>query len=190
VEEHPAYGYSSEEQEEAPSGDGRTLAMLRSLLLGPEQQNIRALRERLENRELRTEDVSAVVAEAIRLRHTCGGSEILIEALTPSVIGALRKSARKDPRTLSEVFFPVVGPAIRRSLTQYIQSLLESFNNALEHSLSLQGLRWRLEAHLVGGNISIRSSPSTGTRIEVTAPWARRLEGDRLEDGRSESAAI
>jgi outer membrane protein OmpA-like peptidoglycan-associated protein len=150
VEEHPAYGYSSAEQEEALSEDGRTLATLRSLLLGPEQHNIRALRDRLENFELRTEDVSAVVAEAIRLRHTSGGSEILIEALTPSILGALRESARKDPRALSEAFFPVVGPAIRRSLTQYIQSLLESFNNALEHSLSLQGMRWRLEALRTG----------------------------------------
>jgi outer membrane protein OmpA-like peptidoglycan-associated protein len=150
VEEHPAGGFSSGEQEEAPSGDSRTLATLRSLLLGPERQNIRALRERLENRELRTEDVSAVVAEAIRLRHTRGEGEILIEALTPSVIGALRESARKDPRTLSEAFFPVVGPAIRRSLTQYIQSLLESFNNALENSLSLQGMRWRVEALRTG----------------------------------------
>jgi OOP family OmpA-OmpF porin len=150
VEEHPACGFSNGKQEEALSGDGRTLATLRSLLLGPEQRTIRALRERLESRELRTKDVSAVVAEAIRLRHTRDGSESLIEALTPLVIGALRESARKNPRTLSEAFFPVVGPAIRRALTQYIQSLLESFNNALEHSLSLQGIRWRLEALRTG----------------------------------------
>jgi OOP family OmpA-OmpF porin len=150
VEEHPACGFSNGEQEEALSGDGRTLATLRSLLLGPEQRTIRALRERLESRELRTEDVSDVVAEAIRLRHTRDGSESLIEALTPSVIGALRESARKNPKTLSQAFFPIVGPAIRRALTQYIQSLLESFNAALEHSLSLQGMRWRLEAWRTG----------------------------------------
>jgi outer membrane protein OmpA-like peptidoglycan-associated protein len=150
VEEHPTFGFSNGEQEEALSGDGRTLATLRTLLLGPEQRTIRALRERLENRELRTEDVSTVVAEAIRLRHTRGGSENLIEALTPSVIGALRESARKNPRTLTEALFPVIGPAIRRALTQYIQSLLESFNNALKHSLSLQGIRWRLEALRTG----------------------------------------
>jgi OOP family OmpA-OmpF porin len=68
----------------------------------------------------------------------------------PSVVGALRESARKDPTALSEALFPVVGPAIRRALTQYIQSLLESFNNALEHSLSLQGIRRRLEALRTG----------------------------------------
>ena len=150
MEEHPASGFSNGEQEKALSGEGRTLATLRSLLLGPEQRTIRTLRERLENRELRTEDVSAVVAEAIRLRHSRDGSGSLIEALTPPVIGALRESARKNPRTLSEAFFPVVGPAIRRALTQYIQSLLESFNNALEYSLSLQGIRWRLEALRTG----------------------------------------
>jgi len=150
VEEHPSCSFSNGEQEEALPGDGRTLATLRDLLLGPEQQSLRALRERLENRELRTEDVSAVVAEAIRLRQTRGGSEILIDALTPLVLGALRESARKNPRTLSEAFFPIVGPAIRRALTQYIQSLLESFNNALEHSLSLQSIRWRLEARRTG----------------------------------------
>ena len=78
VEEHPAGGFSSGEQKEALSEDV-TLATLRSPLLGPEQRNIRALRERLDNLESRTEDVSAVVAEAIRLWRTRGGSEILIE---------------------------------------------------------------------------------------------------------------
>ena len=150
MDDQPACGFSSGEKEEALSGDNHRLATLRSLLLGPEQREIGAVRERLENRELRTEDVSAVVAEAIRLRHTRGGSESLIEALTPSVIGVLRASSRKDPGSLSEAFFPVVGPVIRKSLTQYIQSLVESFNRALEHSLSVHGLRWRMESLRTG----------------------------------------
>jgi PAS domain S-box-containing protein len=54
--------------------------------------------------------------------------------------------------------------------------------------LGLVSIRERL--HLVSGNISVRSSPSKGTRIEAAAPLASRLEGGRLEDGRFESAVI
>jgi outer membrane protein OmpA-like peptidoglycan-associated protein len=150
MEDRAPRDFSGGEQEEASSPDGRTLATLRSLILAPEQREIRALRERLENPELRAKELSTVVAEAIRLRHVHGGSQALIEVLTPSVEGALRESARKDPRILSEVLFPVVGPAIRTSITHYIESLLESFNKVLEHSISSQAIRWRMEAFRTG----------------------------------------
>ena len=108
---------------ERPSGSGshddeKALQELRSLLISEEQHEIVALRERIESPEQRALDVSAVVAEAIELRRAQGGDQKLSAALTPTVEEALRESVRKDSHVLVEALFPVMGPAIRRSVAE------------------------------------------------------------------------
>lgn len=68
------------------------------------------------------------------------------EALRPMVERALTASVRRDPRPLAEALFPVMGPAIRRAISQALAGMLESVNVMLEHTLSAQGLAWRWEA--------------------------------------------
>ncbi|MEO8634132.1 MAG: hypothetical protein ABI587_02535 [Gemmatimonadales bacterium] len=68
------------------------------------------------------------------------------EALRPIVERALTSSVRRDPRPLAEALFPVMGPAIRRAISQALAGMLESVNVMLEHTFSLQGLTWRWEA--------------------------------------------
>jgi outer membrane protein OmpA-like peptidoglycan-associated protein len=133
-----------------PLSDERALQELRSLLLSEEQEQILGLQQRLDDPEQRSRETSAVVAEAIRLRREGGGEGALREALAPSVQEALRESIRKDSSVLAEVLFPVMGPAIRKSVAESIRALLESFNKALESSLTLQGIKWRLEAIRTG----------------------------------------
>lgn len=133
-----------------PSGDEKALQELRSLLFSEEQQEIVALRERLESPEQRTKDVGSVVAEAIELRRAQDGGRALSDALSPTVEGALRESVRKDSHILAEALFPVMGPAIRKSVAEAIRSMVQSFNQALEHAFSIQGLKWRLEAIRTG----------------------------------------
>ena len=108
------------------------------------------MRERVENPEQRASDLSAVLPEAIQLRRQQGGEEALGAALAPTVEAALRESVRKDPTTLADALFPVMGPAIRRSILQTLRQLFESFNEAMEQSLSLRGLQWRFEALRTG----------------------------------------
>ena len=54
--------------------DDKALQELRSRLFSEEQHEIVALRERIENADQRTRDVSAVVAEAIEMRRARGGT--------------------------------------------------------------------------------------------------------------------
>jgi OOP family OmpA-OmpF porin len=134
-----------------PSANGdQALEELRSLLLGLEQKQIVALQERLNNPALRSHETSRVVAEAIRLRREQGGEAALREALAPSVQEALQESVRKDPSSLAGVLFPVMGPAIRKSVGEAIRGMLESFNKTLESSLSIRGMKWRIEALRTG----------------------------------------
>ena len=135
---------------ESRPDDEKALQELRSLLLSEEQHEIVALRERLENPEQRAQDVSAVVAEAIELRRAQGGDHALSAALTPTVEGAVRESVRKDSHVLVEALFPVMGPAIRRSVAEVFRSTVESFNQVLESTFSIRGLKWRLEAMRMG----------------------------------------
>jgi outer membrane protein OmpA-like peptidoglycan-associated protein len=148
--DEPIFRLPLDPEEEATSGHGGSFEQLRHLILAPEQEGLARLRERVENPELRTSDLSAVLPEAIQMRRQEGGEDALGEALRPTVEAALRESVRKDPGTLADALFPVMGPAIRRSILQTLRSFFDSFNEAMEHSLSLRGLQWRLEALRTG----------------------------------------
>ena len=140
----------------SPNGPGGDAALeeLRHLIIAPEQEDLARIHERIESPELRTQDVSEVLPEAMRLRREQGGEQALGEALAPSVEAALRESVHRDPGTLADALFPVMGPAIRRSILQTLRSLFESFNETMEQSLSLRGLKWRLEALRTGRSFS------------------------------------
>lgn len=145
--QQPAAG----DQEREPSANGAGgFDELRQLILGPEQEALLRLRERVANPTSRTEDVSEVVAESIHRRREQGGDEALSAALSPTIETALRESVRKDPGTLADALFPVMGPAIRRSILETLRSFLESFNQILDQSLSWQGMKWRFEALRTG----------------------------------------
>ena len=130
--------------------DAQAYLELRQLILAPEQEALERLHQRVDDPASRTEDVGSVVAEAIQLRRKQGGDEALSAALAPTIETALRESVRKDPGTLADALFPVMGPAIRRSILETLRSFLESFNQVLDQSLSVKGLKWRLEALRTG----------------------------------------
>jgi outer membrane protein OmpA-like peptidoglycan-associated protein len=130
--------------------DAQAYLELRQLILAPEQEALERLHQRVDDPASRTEDVGSVVAEAIQLRRKQGGDEALSVALAPTIETALRESVRKDPTTLADALFPVMGPAIRRSILETLRSFLESFNQVLDQSLSMKGLKWRLEALRTG----------------------------------------
>jgi OOP family OmpA-OmpF porin len=130
--------------------DAQAYLELRQLILAPEQEALERLHQRVDDPASRTKDVGSVVAEAIQLRRRQGGDEALSVALAPTIETALRESVRKDPATLADALFPVMGPAIRRSILETLRSFLESFNQVLDQSLSMKGLKWRLEALRTG----------------------------------------
>jgi outer membrane protein OmpA-like peptidoglycan-associated protein len=150
MSEKPANGDDRPSAGGSLHDDEKALQELRSLLLSEEQHEIVALRERLENPDQRAQDVSSVVAEAIQLRRAQGGGEELSAALTPTVEEAVRESVRKDSHILVEALFPVMGPAIRRSVAEVFRSTVESFNKVLESTFSVRGLQWRIEAISTG----------------------------------------
>ncbi|MFC1833784.1 OmpA family protein [Thermodesulfobacteriota bacterium] len=123
-------------------------AELRRLLLSAEQSQIREMLERLNDPKIRAEEVGRILSEAIL--HRAKEDKTLIPALMPAVEEILKASVKKDPRTLADSLFPVMGPAIRRSIAEFLRETLQSMNRAMEHSFTLKGLKWRFESFRTG----------------------------------------
>ena len=117
---------------------------LRALLVGPEQTRLEAISEELRSRAVRVEDLAEKLPEALALRGS--RDDQLGRALSPTIDTALRESIRRDPREIATAIFPVLGPAIRKAIAEAMAGLVRSINNAVEQSLSLRGMKWRVEA--------------------------------------------
>src|SRR4028118_1516410 len=124
------------------------LAKLRRLLLGFEQSELDKLHERLNNPNIHAEDVSRVLPEAIILQSL--QDKHLGEAMVPTVEEAIQASVKQDLNILADALFPVIGPATRKAISTALQAMSQSFNQAIEHSLSPQSFKWRLEARQTG----------------------------------------
>ena len=129
------------------SADHDSFSELRSLLVGPERRELKALQAQLHDPSLQTRDVSRVLPDAIALR---ANDPQLTKALAPSVESALTASVRRDPRPLADALFPVMGPAIRKAIAHALASMMESLNRTVEHSVSWRALQWRWTAVRTG----------------------------------------
>ena len=134
--------------------DEAVLAELRDILFHAERDELLALRERVHDFGQRSRDVSEVLPEAVRLRGEEGADEQLTEALRPTVERTLKESVERDPQIVAEALFPAMGPSIRRAITEYFRALVQSFDQAMQHSFSIQGIRWRIEAFRTGKSFS------------------------------------
>lgn len=128
-----------------PAADTAALAELRRLLGGADQDQVDQLRDRLDSPVLLAKDVSRVLAEAIanRSKH----DDKLASALAPTIDDAIRKSIRRNPRSLVDAIFPIIGPSIRMAIRDTLSGMIETLNQALEQGLSWHAVKWRIEAY-------------------------------------------
>jgi len=87
---------------------------LKNLLFGAEKQALDTIAARVESREVRSADVADVLPEAIHQSHRKNGD--LVESLTEPVGECLQNAFRDDPETYGNALYPVIGPAIRKSI--------------------------------------------------------------------------
>src|SRR6185503_6237877 len=94
-------------------GKAATFSELRTLLVGPEQRQLRALQTRLEDPAAQARDVGRVLARAVELRTN---DPHLKRALAPTIEDTISASVRRNPRPLADALFPIIGPAIRKAV--------------------------------------------------------------------------
>ncbi len=136
----------------APEADGDgseqdRLAELRTIIIGPERVQLRALQARLDDHGAQVRQVSDVLPQAVLLR---AHDSQLATALGPSVEDAITASVRKNPKPLADALFPVIGPAIRKAIAHALSAMIDNLNRTLEHSVSWQAIGWRLTALRTG----------------------------------------
>lgn len=139
---------SPDVEPEAAKDPAEELERLRKLLLGKEQQDLNELRERFDTWELTPEEMAEQLPEAIGLRTSRDGS--LGRALAPTLETGIAESVQRNPRQIAEAIYPILGPAIRRAISDALSRFVDALNRAFEHSLSVRGLKWRLEALRTG----------------------------------------
>ncbi|MDR1315052.1 MAG: hypothetical protein LBQ12_15515 [Deltaproteobacteria bacterium] len=120
------------------------LGQLRALLLEREIRQIDRLEGTVHDSQALAQAISNIITEALLLRSK--RDDKLLTVLGPTVETIVTSSVRRSPETIANQIFPVIGPAIRRFISDTFVSMLQSLNSTLEMSLSLKGLKWRLEA--------------------------------------------
>ncbi|MGK6310479.1 OmpA family protein [Variovorax sp. DT-64] len=125
-----------------PAVDPR-LEALRDVLLEREQVALARLQRKFDDPQEFAEAVGAVLPSAFEL---AAQDARLGQVLAPTVERATQASIRKNPDTMVDILYPVMGPAIRKAIAETLEGKLQSLNQALKHSLSWRGLKWRLEA--------------------------------------------
>jgi outer membrane protein OmpA-like peptidoglycan-associated protein len=121
---------------------------LRELLLAPEQGAIAGLQQRLDNPELRAEELSRILAEAIVLRSR--RDRALQNTLHPLFEESLRISVAHNPQLLADTLFPIIGRAVRAAVVNSLRGIVESLNETVERSVSIDALKWRVESLRTG----------------------------------------
>ena len=128
------------------------LATLRRLLMGPDYEKLLKHKITLENPELLAQHISPVVSEALKLRSKHDGS--LQKTLNPIVTQALLDSVSKDPKPIADALYPIMGPAIRKSINATMNQMMSNFNELLEQSVSPKSWQWRFDAWRTGRSYS------------------------------------
>lgn len=114
-------------------------------MLGEQRQHIREVREHVLDRTRRVEDIAEVLPRA--LQETERQHRALLEhVLKDPVSSALRRSIQENPQAVSDLLFPIILPAVRKSVEEALKNFLDKIDAVLANAFSGNALRWRWEA--------------------------------------------
>jgi OOP family OmpA-OmpF porin len=132
---------------DSPTPNGQSaagaFAELRGLLLAPEQEDLRQLRQSIEAAQS-AEQLSRSLPEAVRLAAQRDWK--LEAALRPVVEHSVRLSVRHNPGALAGALSPLIADIVKRAVVSALRQLAESIQETIEQGFSLRSLGWRLEA--------------------------------------------
>lgn len=120
------------------------LSELRALLLGQQIVELEALRKRLDDSNIRAEEVSRILGQAMAL--ALKQDHGLQRSFYPIVEHALKISIAKNPGILATSLAPIIGETVRKAVANAFRSMVESVNFMLERRLSWESIKWRWEA--------------------------------------------
>ncbi|RNF85228.1 hypothetical protein [Montanilutibacter psychrotolerans] len=123
---------------------------IRTLLLGVEQLRLEKIDLAVQRSDARFERLPETLAESIEVANSTRGASRLARALSESTAESLELAVQKRPGAIVQAVFPIIGPAIRRALSEALRAMAQDLDQALQETLSLRALRWRLECLRTG----------------------------------------
>ena len=123
------------------------LEQLRNLLVGREIETVWRLAGVVDDPERLAAAIGSILPTAIA---QATSDERMGHVLAPVMEKAAESSIRNDPKTLVNILYPTIVPAIRKSIGETIDEMFQRVNQALKYSLTLRGLKWRWEAWRTG----------------------------------------
>jgi len=129
----------------AANDEASALATLKTLLVGSELNSIERIEEEARDPEVQQKRIADSLPTSISKAYRDSPAE-LTRSLEQPVSECIEGSVERNPTFFADILYPVMGPAIRRSITQALKELVQHINQSLEHSLTLKGLKWRTEA--------------------------------------------
>jgi len=123
------------------------LEQLRTLLVGREIETVWRLAGVVDDPERLAAAIGRILPTAIA---QATSDERMGHVLAPVMEKAAESSIRNDPKTLVNILYPTIVPAIRKSIGETIDEMFQRVNLALKYSLTLRGLKWRWEAWRTG----------------------------------------
>ncbi|HMM11277.1 MAG TPA: hypothetical protein PKE03_04190 [Bacteroidales bacterium] len=121
---------------------------LRNLLVGLSNEELRRLQTLLRDPHEFAGEISPLLPTAIRKMVERG--QLSLETVLPMIEEALHQGIQKNPKRLADILFPVMGPAIRKAVSEDLKRLIQTANAGLEQGFSPRRLGWRIQALLTG----------------------------------------
>lgn len=119
---------------------------LRQLLLEQERGRMDALQDSVQKATARFERVPDLLAEDIESSMRDGKRSRLANVLSEATAESLEIAVRRRPQAVVRAVYPVIGPAIRRSLSDALRQMADDLDRALSDTFSPRALLWRWEA--------------------------------------------
>ena len=124
--------------------DSAKLNALRNLILGLNAEEHQRLQLLMSDPHAFATEISDLLPYAIRRLVEKG--EISVESLLPVIEESMHSSVQKNPHKLADILFPVMGPAIRKAVSEDLKRMIASINASIEAGLSPKSIKWRLQA--------------------------------------------
>ena len=124
--------------------ESKPIDELRDLILGLQPDELNTLQKWLRDRDSFTHDVSDILPYAVI--KSVKQNDLLAGSLLPVVEDAIFSSVQKNPKALADALFPIMGPAIRQSISDTFRRMIQSLNETLESQFSPQRIKWRIQA--------------------------------------------
>lgn len=122
----------------------------RELLLNAERDRLDRLDAHARDAAVKLQNIPDILAVDIEKSLSGDGESRLAVALSEATAGSLEVAVRRRPQAVVDAMYPVIGPAIRRALSDALRNMTDDLDSALRDTLSLRSWNWRLEAWRTG----------------------------------------